>query len=117
MESNNQPEIYRRIMSYAGKRRNQVTAPNVTANEAIVLADHISLLIGEAEILKSRVEVLHNLIFSLKQNPDYYIVKTFDETGQIEDKCYKDIDIANKMKSSRECTFKLKTEVLPVSII
>lgn len=111
------PEIYQRVMSYAGKRRNQVTAPHITANEAIVLADHISLLMEETEILENRVKALHSLIFSLKQNPDYYIVKTFDESGEIEDKCYKDIYLANKMKSSREKAFNLKTEILPVSVV
>lgn len=34
-------EVLERIMSYAGKRRNQVSNPHLTANEAIKLADYL----------------------------------------------------------------------------
>ena len=42
MANNNlPPEIFNRVMSYAGKRRNQVSAPHITANDAIKLADYL----------------------------------------------------------------------------
>ena len=36
------PESVRRLMEYAGKQRREVSNPCITANEAIVIANHFS---------------------------------------------------------------------------
>ncbi len=36
-----EPEIFKRVMRYAGKKRGQVSNPCITANETIVLANYV----------------------------------------------------------------------------
>ena len=108
-------EIFNRLMSYAGIYCNQVSNPHISANEAIALADHVSLIVEDNKILQTRVEVLHNLIYRCKTEPDYYVVKTYDLSGEIDDKVYKRKELADKLKESRDSMFNLKTEVIPLT--
>jgi hypothetical protein len=41
------PEIFTRVMRFAGKERRYVSNPGITANECIVLANHISFLLKQ----------------------------------------------------------------------
>lgn len=41
------PKVFNRIMKYAGKSRNQVSNPNLTARECIHLANYIKSLLEE----------------------------------------------------------------------
>lgn len=42
-------KVFEHIMSFAGKQRNQVCNPHITANETIGLADYITYLLEHKE--------------------------------------------------------------------
>lgn len=54
---------------------------------------------------------------SKKSTADFYIVKTYDKSNELVDRVYTNIDDAKKMKTARDSTFGLRTEIIPVCAI